>query len=132
MSPGTDRHLSLDILLPDPTAEGRAETGQGGEVSVQRETHLGGVILELCTLRLPGGLGLGKLLLKLSQTAAFILEQPAQLLECHLHVGQCLNVLIGLQTGARPGSGAFRGATRGAWAGNTHPKSGFRQVPQTL
>lgn len=33
--------------------------------------------LELHPLCFPGGLGLGKLLLKLSQTSAFIPEQPA-------------------------------------------------------
>lgn len=65
--------------------------------------------LELCPLRLPGGLGLGKLLLKLSQTTALIPEEPAQLLQCHLHVSQCLDVLVGLQMGARLGQEFFEG-----------------------
>lgn len=101
----------------------RAALGQNqGRCLCRRETHRGGVTLELCTLRLPGGLGLGELLLKLRQASAFVPQQPAQLLEGHLHVGQCLDVLIGLQTRARPGSGALRGAARGAWAGSTYPK----------
>lgn len=65
------------------------------------ETHLSGMALELRPLRLPRGLGLGKLLLKLSQTTALIPEQPAQLLQCHLHVSQCLDILIGLQMGGQ-------------------------------
>lgn len=81
------------------------------------------MVLELCPLRLPGGLGLGELLLKLSQTTALIPKQPAQLLQCHLHVSQCLDVLVGLQMGARPGSRVVGGAGRGARAAGTHPVS---------
>lgn len=72
--------------------------GEMGEASDRWAAHLGGMALELCPLCLPGSLGLSKLLLKLCQTTAFIPEQPAQLLQRHLHVGQCLDVLIGLQT----------------------------------
>lgn len=60
--------------------------------------HLRGMALELCPLRLPRGLGLGELLLKFSQTPTLVPEQPAQLLQCDLHVSQGLDVLVRLQT----------------------------------
>lgn len=63
-----------------------------------KEAYLRGMALELCPLRLPHGLGLCELLLKLSQTPALITEQPTQLLQCDLHVCQGFDVLIRLQT----------------------------------
>lgn len=76
------------------TAKGLGE--QGGQCLCQIGTHLGSMALELSPLSLPGGLGLGKLLLKLGQTSALVPEQPAQLLQRHLHVSQRLDVLTGL------------------------------------
>lgn len=92
------------------TPEGLDEGGiKGGNVSDRSGTHLGSKALQLCPFCLPGGLGLGKLLLELSQTTALIPKQPTQLLQCHLHVSQCLDILIGLQMGAKPGSAAWEG-----------------------
>lgn len=54
--------------------------------------------LELCPLCLPGGLGLCELLLKFSQTPTLVPEQPAQFLQCDLHVSQGLDVLVRLPT----------------------------------
>lgn len=63
----------------------------------REETYLRGMALELCPLRLPRSLGLGELLLKFSQTPTLVPEQPAQFLQCDLHVGQGLDVLVRLQ-----------------------------------
>lgn len=72
-----------------------------------RGSHLGDVALELGTLHLPGGLGLGELLLQLASAAPLLPQLRAQLLQGHLHVRQRLDALVGL-----PGTGGVSGGCR--------------------